>query len=146
MTPPKLDMAIVQGRLRLLVESLESLATLQEVDADSLAQDPIKRAAAERLIQLVVDLAFDINGHIVVARLGRAPVTGRESFLDLATAGVLDTDLAASLAPSAGLRNILVHHYIDVRHDLVAASIGDLLRLFPEYVSSVANSVLPTDH
>lgn len=145
MTPPKLDVAIIHRRLRLLEESLESLESLRETDVQLLAEDPIKRAAAERLIQLVVDIAFDINGHIIVARLGRAPETGRQSFLDLATAGVLDTDLASSLAPSAGLRNILVHHYIDVRHDLVASSIGDVLKLFPDYVSSIAKSLLPTD-
>lgn len=108
MTPSKLDVAVIHRRLRLLEESLESLGSLQEIDAQVLAEDPIKRAAAERLIQLVVDLSFDINGHIIVARLGRAPETGRQSFLDLATAGVLEADLASSLAPLAGLRHIVV--------------------------------------
>ncbi|MGB3412382.1 MAG: HepT-like ribonuclease domain-containing protein [Microthrixaceae bacterium] len=145
MTPPRIDISIVQRRLQLIEGALESLRSLGEIDEAQLRSDVIRRAAAERLIQVVVDLAFDINGHVAVAQLGRAPETGRQSFLDLAELGVLTTELAEVLAPLAGLRNILVHNYVDVRVDLVATSVGLLLELFPEYVRSIARSIIEPD-
>ena len=53
-------------------------------------------------------------------------------------AGVLATVQAERLAPSAGLRNVLVHHYVDVRIDVVAAAIGEALEQYPAYVVAVS--------
>lgn len=33
---------------------------------------------------------------------------------------------------------MLVHHYVDVRVDLVAEAIGQVLVMFPDYVAAVA--------
>jgi uncharacterized protein YutE (UPF0331/DUF86 family) len=46
--------------------------------------------------------------------------------------------LAERLAPSAGLRNVLVHRYADIRVDLVAGAIGLVLDDFAAYVRSIA--------
>lgn len=143
MTPAKLDHEAIGRRLRLLEETLSSLEALRDVTPDQLGSEPLTRAAAERLLQVVVDLAFDINAHLVVTVLGHAPETGRQSFLDLADCGVLSTDEARRLAPSAGLRNVLVHHYVGVRLDLVADAVRETLRLFPDYSAAVARFVLP---
>lgn len=144
MTPERIDVATVQRRLRLIDDALVSLRSLSDVDEARLAAEPLTRAAAERLIQVVVDLAFDVNGHLAVARLGRAPETGRQSFLDLATIGVLEAELADALAPCAGLRNVLIHHYVEVRLDIVAAAVGTVLDLFPDYVRAVARHLTDT--
>lgn len=130
-------------RLRLIEDALGSLDALRGVDAARLEAEPLTRAAAERLLQVIIDLAFDINGHLAVAILGRAPETGRQSFLDLAEAGVLDDDQAARLAVAAGLRNVLVHHDVDVRVDLVAAAVGEVLEQPPAYLTAVARAVQP---
>ena len=47
-----------------------------------------ERAAAERLVQVVVDLAVDVNSHLVVASGAPAPESGRESFLAAAAIGL----------------------------------------------------------
>lgn len=138
MTPARLDHDTVLRRLRLIEAALSDLAGLRGATEATLRAEPLTRAAAERLLQVVVDLAFDVNSHLAVARLGRAPDTGRQSFLDLAEAGVLSAEVAERLAPAAGLRNVLVHHYVDVRVDLVAAAIGTVLDDFPDYVTAVA--------
>ncbi len=103
------------------------------------------RAAAERLIQVAVDLAVDINGHIAVTASGRAPTTGRESFESAAAAGALDEALARELAPSAGLRNLLVQRYSEIRVDLVAAAVDEVLDGFGTYVTQIAAFVQAQD-
>lgn len=137
MTPLGPDRDTVVRRLRMIERALDQLRALRGADEARLEAEPLTRAAAERLLQVVVDLAFDVNGHIAASTLGRAPESGRASFFDLATAGVLDDDLARKLAPSAGLRNVLVHHYLEVRLDVVAGAISDALDQYPAYVTAV---------
>jgi len=143
-TPRRLDADIVARRLRLLRGALDDLGPLRGTPAARLADEPLTRAAAERLIQVVVDLAVDVNGHIAVTAAGRAPTTGRESFELAADAGALDADLAARLAPAAGLRNLLVHRYAELRIDLVAAAVDEVLDGFDLYVTQVAAYVRDT--
>lgn len=139
MTPPTLDAEVIAARLRLLADTLADLSALRDVDAERLRAEPLTRAAAERLLQVAVDLAVDVNAHISVARLGRAPATGRESFVAAAEAGALEGPLAERLAPAAGLRNVLVHRYTDIRVDLVAGAVAELLELLPTYIEQVAS-------
>jgi uncharacterized protein YutE (UPF0331/DUF86 family) len=75
-----------------------------------------------------------VNSHVSAAVLARAPDTYRESFLLAAQVGVIDEKLAASLAPAAGLRSVLVHAYPDVDHDLVAEATRSAPEQFGEYV------------
>lgn len=142
MTPTRLDIATVQRRLRHLRDVLDHLEELAGVTPQGLDDDPLKRAAAERLLQVIVDLAVDVNGHLVVALTGRAPETGRASFGDVAACGVITDALAERLAPSAGLRDVLVHQYIDIRTDLVAESIEAAREQFPLYIAAVAEFCL----
>jgi uncharacterized protein YutE (UPF0331/DUF86 family) len=70
--------------------------------------------------------------------LGAAPATGRHSLLDAARAEAIDTALAERLAPSAGLRNVLVHQYTTIDLALVVEAVGAALEGFAEYVAQVA--------
>ena len=112
------------------------------VSADQLRTHAVVRAATERMIQALVDLALDINGHIASSVLGRAPATGRESFDLAAQAGVITPELAHALKPSVGLRNVLVHLYAEIDVDIVAHSVGEVIEHFGEYVRSVARWLL----
>jgi uncharacterized protein YutE (UPF0331/DUF86 family) len=141
MTPPPLDREVAARRARLLRETIDELAALGEVTADRLDREPATRAATERWIQVAVDLAIDINAHVAVAELGRAPDSGYESFGLAAAAGAIDTALAEKLAPAAGLRNRLVHRYADIRVDLLAAAVHDVIAGFDDYVKQVASFI-----
>lgn len=136
--PRQPDLAVVERRLRALSDALDDLNRLHDVDADGFRADPIVRAAAERLLQVSVDLAVDVNAHLAAGVLGRAPTTGRESFGAMAEAGILSPGLADLLAPAAGLRNVLVHRYVDIDVHLVTRAVADILDLMPRYIGEVA--------
>ena len=138
MTPAEPSPDVVIRRLRMMRDALDTLDGFRGVDVAQLNDDPVARAAVERLLQVIVGLAFDINAHLVAKTLGRSPETGRASFHDLVEAGVLDEALAATLAPSAGLRNVLVHHYVDLRMDLIADAVRTVGDGFPAYITAVA--------
>ena len=144
MTPVEPNPDVVIRRLRMMRDALDTLDGFRGVDVAQLNDDPVARAAVERLLQVIVGLAFDINVHLVAKTLGRSPETGRASFHDLVEAGVLDEALAATLAPSAGLRNVLVHHYVDLRMDLIADAVRTVGDGFPAYITAVARYLDPS--
>jgi uncharacterized protein YutE (UPF0331/DUF86 family) len=55
----------------------------------------------------------------------------------MAEAGALEFDLAASLAPSAGLRNRLVHEYDRIDDAIVLSAVEQTLALYPQYVAAI---------
>ena len=56
-------------------------------------------------------ITIDINTHIIVQTGNAAPGDYYESFIKAGTLGIISIDLSEKLAPSAGLRNRLVHEY-----------------------------------
>ncbi|CAN5768584.1 DUF86 domain-containing protein [soil metagenome] len=138
MTPAELDREVVSRRLRLLHQTLTDLRPLGQLDPAVLREDPVRRAAIERFIQVLVDLAADVNAHIVVARLGSAPTTTAQSFRLAAEVGAFPIELAERLVPAAGLRNLLVHRYGDIDVVLLVEATTKVLTGFDDYVAAVA--------
>ena len=123
MTPPLLDSAAVQAKLVLMVALLDDLDGVGPVDAAVLQRDRMLRHAVERVLTQLVDLAVSVNGHVAVAGGLAAPATYRASFAAAAATGALPAALAERLAPSAGLRNVLVHEYAAVDLGLVVRGV-----------------------
>lgn len=138
MTPRRLDPEAVQRRLADVRTALARLDELEPLHAEALATDWMRRAAAERVVTVLVEAAVKVNTHVVSTAMGRTPETYRASFLDAADAGALPHELARSLAPSAGLRNVLVHAYDEVDLTQLATGIASARRLYTAYLEHVA--------
>lgn len=95
------------------------------------------RREVERLLQLLVEAAVDINVHLVTELGGAPPGDYHSSFLDAARQGVLPAELASRLAPAAGLRNVLVHEYGDIDDAQVHGSIPRALDGWAEYARAL---------
>lgn len=141
MTPPDLDVDVIHAKLATMRALLDDLAGAGEVSAERLEEDRILRHAVERILTQLVDLAVAINGHVAAARLGRGPSDYRESFALAAEAGFVPEPLATRLAPSTGLRNVLVHEYTAIDLERVAESVPLALEGYREYVAAVARAL-----
>ena len=142
MTPPRVDVDVVRNKLDAIEWTCGVLASLGGVDAQRLDTDPIVAAAVERLLGRLVDLAVDINSHVASARLGRAPAEYRESF-DLAVeAGLIDDALADRLKPSVGMRNAIVHEYVRLDLERVAAAVPVAIEVYRQFVTAVARGLV----
>lgn len=138
MTPRRFDPDVVDRRLadvRLAVQRLEELG---ELDAEQLDADWRLRATVERVITVLIEAAVKLNTHVATSVLSQAPADYRSSFADAARAGAIDAELADLLAPSAGLRNVLVHGYDEVDLQALAAGTGMAVSMFPRYVEQMA--------
>lgn len=138
MTPRAVDWRSIGAKLRTIRELLDELAGLGAVDRIRLDAEPLTALAVERILCLVVELAFGCNSHISAALLTRAPETYRDSFTLAAEAGLIDIELAKTLQPSAGLRNVLVHAYLDIDRDIVVAAVPIVIERYGEYVRQAA--------
>lgn len=132
-----LDREVVRRKLAHLAEALEALRPLARLSFPEYAAKLYERKAAERLLQVAIEAAVDVNTHILVG-LGRpVPVDAYGSFVGLGDAGVLDGGLATRLAPSAGLRNRLVHEYNGLDDFKVHGAMAEALDGFAEFVEQV---------
>ncbi len=139
MTPPALDPGVVLSKLRLMQDLLDDLDAVPPPTASTLREDRMLRHALERILTQLVELAAGINAHVAAARLGGGAATYHESFALAARAGVLTPELAERLAPSAGLRNILVHEYLVVDLDQVVQGAALAKEGYRAYVRAVAD-------
>ncbi|MDO5628873.1 MAG: DUF86 domain-containing protein [Mobilicoccus sp.] len=142
MSPRAFSADVIATRLAMMSELLEDLDALGDVSQTRLVEDRFTRHVLERVLCRLVDIAVDINTHAATS-LGTGPgvrtVTEyRESFAAAATVGLIDADLAASLAPSVGLRNVLVHEYLRVDLGVLADAAPLARDGYGRYVSSVA--------
>ncbi len=138
MTPRRLDVDVARNKLAAIEDTCDVLASLGGIDADRLRDDPVVAAAVERLIGRLVDLAVDVNSHLAVALLGRAPSEYRESFDLMAQAGVIELAMAVRLKPSVGMRNVIVHEYVRLDLARVAAVVPEAIDAYRAYVTAVA--------
>ena len=95
------------------------------------------RYSLERLVQLVIDLALDIN-NIIIKQEGDYPAKDYyTSFIKLVELNVLDEEFAYDIAPSTGLRNRIVHEYEKVNDKIVYESLEKIYDYYKEYLQKV---------
>jgi uncharacterized protein YutE (UPF0331/DUF86 family) len=132
-----IDAAIVRRKLGHIMTALDALRPLARLRADEYRARLYERKAAERLLQEAIEGALDINAHLI-AELGReVPEDYYGGFIKLGDLGILTPDLARSLAPSAGLRNRLVHEYDTIDDAKVLGAIATTLELYPRYIQAI---------
>jgi uncharacterized protein YutE (UPF0331/DUF86 family) len=131
------DAAIIRRKLAHIAASLDGLRPISGFSLEEYRARFYERKAAERLLQEAIEAALDINAHLIAELGGEIPEDYYGGFLKMSELGLFAPELARSLAPSAGLRNRLVHEYETIEDATVLGSIGTLLELYPRYVQAV---------
>ena len=93
---------------------------------------------AERNFQLIVELASDINAHIIAEMGAETPDTYRESFKRMVSLKVLDEPSMPDFIKSSNLRNILIHEYdFDEDNFIFYNSAKQFMPLYDKYIRSI---------
>lgn len=129
--------AVIRRKLALIIENLKALEAITTMTRVEYMEDLYKRKAAERLLQETIEAAIDINTHIIVQSGNAAPEDYYESFIKAGLQRAISAELAERLAPSAGLRNRLVHEYDVLEHSLVLDAVRMAEQLYPQYVKEI---------
>ncbi len=128
---------IVRRKLAVMIESLKALEPIKEMEKDEYIGDIYKRKATERLLQELIEAAIDINTNIIVQTGNAAPDDYYESFIRAGELKIISMGLAEKLAPSAGLRNRLVHEYDLLEHSMVLDAVKMAEHLYPKYIKEI---------
>jgi len=127
------DREVFDRRLARLEGLLRHLRRLGSVPPEEYLGSEELQAQAERWLQLAAECALDLAHHLIADRGWRTPASYRDAFRVLAEEGVLTQDLAGRMELWAGLRNVLVHLYLDVDHErlweIIQHDLDDLVRL-----------------
>lgn len=131
------DRELVKNKMADVQGYFNELTRILKYDDREIIEDSLKLHTIERLFQLVVDTSVDINTHIITESGFKVPDDYYSTFIVLGENKVLPAELALKIAPSVGLRNLIVHKYgrVDLKRMLndVRNEIGDYL----EYLKSV---------
>ena len=133
------DKEVVKRKLAVIVRNLEALEPISGITGQEYGKDLYRRKGTERLLQELIEAAIDINTHLIVELGGMVPDSYFESFLELASLNVLPAGLAGSLAPSAGLRNRLVHEYDAIDDAIIHGSLSQAILLYTDYIKVITD-------
>lgn len=133
------DVAV--NKLLKLKEYIEQLERVRPKTYEEYISDITVKYTVERIIQLIVDVALDIN-NTILAYMKKPPAADYfNSFIDLSECGVLDCTFAASIAPSTGLRNRLVHEYEKINDEIVFNSIEKIIDMYKNYMMLISKFI-----
>ncbi len=122
MVDPKSIDARLEHLAELLAES-ERIRISGRAAYDASFRD---RLAAQHAIQLAIQICVDIGAHLVAELAMRMPDDYRGTLPFMEKPLGLTPELVEELSAAAGMRNVLVHVYLDVDDDRVWDALGHL--------------------
>jgi uncharacterized protein YutE (UPF0331/DUF86 family) len=141
----KIDPEIILARLGLIRKYKNTLEEFRSIKLDDFLADFRQQLIVERLLQLMIQAAIDINDHILSRLNPGNSSTNFEAFIELGKYEVITSELAKQLAPSGSLRNRLVHEYDDIDPNQVYQAINFALQQYPLYVKQINAYLISLD-
>lgn len=133
----EMDHAIVHRKLQAIIRYLSTLQPKAQLNLQTYLDEFEQQLIIERLLHLTIESAADINSYLIVCANQPPPENYFDSFIQAGQQGFISQSLATELAPSAGLRNRLVHEYDKINPVIVYQSIQIALKLYPQYVQQI---------
>jgi len=130
---------LLERKLSEIRSYLKELAPILGEDVSTIIRDTYKLRSLERLFQLVVDTALDVNSHIIAQLNIESPDDFQSTFLILGENNIIPHDFALKIAPSVGLRNKIVHKYGRVDIKQMISAVKEEINQYEEYIRHVEN-------
>lgn len=130
---------VIHRKLGKLGEYIQKLEPIQKFPFKEYVGNYFTKHTAERLIELIVEGAVDING-LIITSLGEPPPKDYyNSFVLMGRLKILPEALVKKLAPTAGLRNRLAHEYEEIKDRIVYENVKSIPVLYRRYISSISD-------
>ncbi|WP_416669150.1 type VII toxin-antitoxin system HepT family RNase toxin [Egbenema bharatensis] len=139
----RLDPEVIISKLSRMVDRIDQLKSLEFLTLEEYLQDELRQRAIERLLEVIIQAALEINKTLLKRVAGITPSTPSgafenfESFILIGEHGFISQNLAKQLAPSGSLRNILAHEYDNLDPTRVYESFQAALTQYPQYVQAI---------
>lgn len=120
------DPEVVRRRLRQIDQRVAALRMAASRDQQEFLRDLDLQAQVERHLQVAIQAAIDVAVHVLAEDSAATPEDYGSAFLLLAEHRVIPDALARRLRQAAGLRNILVHTYLEIDPCQVWGNLADV--------------------
>ena len=124
-------------RLVKLREYVRLLEILGKHSEEKFLKDPFLYGNAERYLQLSIQCLLDIGNHIVAEKKLGTPADYTEIIRILGNSGIIPNELVDRILPMAGLRNILVHDYLEIDRTQIYRMIREQLGNFEIFAAHI---------
>lgn len=135
------SLRLVQQKLANQKSYLVELAPYVDLEYADYQSRPGYNRIVERLVQIIVESAIDINEKIIEAMNEPPPASARESFEVIKRLGVIDDTAATVFQTYVGLRNRIVHAYEKLDNHIVYFNAKRLLQDAARYITAVQHFV-----
>ena len=132
------DKEILVSKIGYLKNYFEELKNFETIGIHEYLQDKTRRRAIERLLQLVVEVACDIN-NFILSKKGLVAESYHDSFLKMGEAEIVEKPVALKLAKTTGLRNRIIHEYGEYKDEVVYKNIAIFVEFYGKYLKTLAN-------
>jgi len=117
---------IVEERLYEMNENLKLLQEVKKYPLSDFKSDPFKFKTAERCLHIAIECVLDIGNHIIAEMKWKRPKGYGDILEILANRKAIPADFADRFSPIANLRNILVHAYLSIDHDVLYKNLDNI--------------------
>ena len=133
----KIEPEIVLSKLDFMTDYLDRLSAFESITLEEYLNDRGKQLIIERLLQLIIQVALDVNRYLLKRLELPQPNSNFDVFIEVSNCGIITTNLASVLSQSGVLRNRLVHLYDEIDPVKVHQAIDSVLQNYPIYQRQV---------
>lgn len=132
-----IDKDLIKNKMEDIQAYFKEMEPILKYESREIIEDNLKIRAVERLFQLIVDTSIDINTHIITETDFNTPEDYQSTFIILGENKILPMNFAVKIAPSVGLRNLIVHKYGKVDLKKMIDDIKNEIGQYLEYLKLV---------
>ena len=133
----EIEPKVILNKLVFLDKYLKKLAEFESVTMSDYLSNQNQQLVVERLLQLTIQVALDINRYLLKQLQREQPESNFATFIEVGNCGIITPELAEVLAPSGSIRNRLVHLYEEIDPVQVHTAIKLALQYYPIYQREV---------
>lgn len=123
------------GKIRKCVMALQKIHL--EHTKEEFLNDDVLKAAVERNVQVAIQSVLDICNHVVADMKLEVPDEEKQAFSIMAAHQLISFELAAKLGLMAGMRNVLVHEYLEIDYDRLYEVMTHNIADFEELIAAI---------
>ena len=132
-----IDKELIKNKMADVQGYFKELHPILKEESRDIIENNLKLHTVERLFQLIVDTAIDINTHIIAESGFNIPDDYQSTFIVLGENKVLPMNFAVKIAPSVGLRNLIIHRYGRVDFKRMIDDIENEISDYLEYLKFI---------
>ncbi|MEO0115205.1 MAG: DUF86 domain-containing protein [candidate division WOR-3 bacterium] len=132
-----LDKKVIEARLRRLDRAVNKLKRFAKISrADYLANEDYQELV-ERNFQVAIQTCIDIANYLIAQENLSVPDEEENIFVTLSKSKIIPKALGERIKGMIGFRNILVHEYLGIDHNLVYDLLQNRLADFDNFAKAI---------